>query len=424
MGFTLFGTNFAKKSPKNLDARETSFAKVSPVETITVRPVESYLIQRDYTGSIVSRRRSVLSFETQGKIVEIAVDRGDRVEPNTPLAFLDNRALKTRKRELLARRKQMVARLKELRAGSTTETIAAAQASVRQLEQELQLARQKSDRRSSLYDDGVISQEQRDEAIKEATTLQAQLDNSQSQLDKLLVGTRPERIEAQQASIEEQDAAIANLEIELEKTILKAPFAGTISERLVDEGMVVEAGREIFNLIETDPLEAHIGIPANKISAIKQNDRFNLQIQQQSYPARVTAIVPELDPQTLTATVILTLDRRATPKVVPGQVARLQLTEEISNSGYWLPITALVETEKGLWSCYVLSKKEDIARNDREVFQIAQSNVEILHSEGDQILVRGTLQSGQQVIVDGIHRLVPGQLVSVSQQNTQNYIDY
>ena len=40
-----------------------------------------------------------------------------------------------------------------------------------------------------------------------------------------------------------------------------------------------------------------------------------------------------------------------------------------------------------------------------------RKDVEILHNDGDRVLVKGTLQSGDRVIVNGTHRLVPGTLV-------------
>ena len=417
---TALGQNFFPKTKSNLEQKDSALVSILPVETMVIKPVDSYPVKRSYTGTIVPHRSSALSFELAGKLTQITADEGTRVEPGTPLAFLDTRTLKIRQRELLAQHKQMVAQLKEMQAGSRAETIAAARASVRQLNQQLQLARQKSTRRENLHHEGVISLEQRDEATNEANILQARLDNAQSQLDELLAGTRPERIEAQQALIEQQNAKIANLEIELEKSILKAPFAGTISDRLVDEGTVLEAGQPILKLVENNQLEAHVGIPVNSASSIKNGDIFALQIEQKSYQAEVTSIVPELDPQTLTLTIILALKQGAATKVVPGQVAKLQLTETINNPGYWLPITALVETERGLWSCYVLAEKEDIANSQQRVFRVAQHNVEILHSQSDRVLVRGTLQANQQVIVDGVHRLVPGQLVSVSNQKIRN----
>ena len=44
--------------------------------------------------------------------------------------------------------------------------------------------------------------------------------------------------------------------------------------------------------------------------------------------------------------------------------------------------------------------------------------VEVLHTEGDQVLVRGTLQDGELVVIDGLHRIVAGQLVRTVPMST------
>lgn len=391
-----------------------SSVSILPVEVTTIEAVDSYQVERTYTGTIVPRNSSVLSFELAGKLEQIMVDEGDYVEMGTPIASLNTRTLENQQWELLAQRKQMVAQLKEMQAGARAETIAAAEASVRQLNAQLQLARQKSNRREALYHQGAISQEQRDEAFNETSTLQARLDSVQSQLDELLAGTRSEQIEAQQALIEQQDAKIANLAIEQEKSILRAPFAGTISDQLADVGTVLGAGQAIFKVVEDNQLEAHIGIPASAASVIQIDDIFTLQVEQTTYQTQVTSILPELDPQTLTVTIVLKLDQTDSTASVPGQVAELQLTETIKSPGYWLPITALVETDRGLWSSYVLGQQQDVTAENQAVFQVEENVVEILHTQSDLVLVRGTLQPNQKVIVDGIHRIVPGQQVRIS----------
>ncbi|NET68800.1 MAG: hypothetical protein F6K63_32165 [Moorea sp. SIO1G6] len=133
---------------------------------------------------------------------------------------------------------------------------------------------------------------------------------------------------------------------------------------------------------------------------------------QKTYPARVSSILPELDSSTRTLTVVLTLDRDAVREVSPGQVARWKLAETIPTAGYWLPTTALVQGVRGLWSCYVLG---ELAESDlsgaTHVFSVKRRDVEILQTQSNRILVRGTLQPGDQVIVGGTHRLVPGQQV-------------
>ncbi len=386
---------------------------ILPVETIRINPVDSYQLSRLYTGSVATRRRSELGFERSGQLVRITVDEGDSVEAGTSLAYLDTRNLKAQQQQLLAQRAQAVAKLKEMQAGPRAETIAAARAIVRNLSSQLELARKKRSRREALYSEGAISREQLDEAASETRVLQARLDEAKSQRDELLAGTRPERIEAQKASVEQLDASIANIELELEKSTLKAPFTGTISARQVDEGTVVSSSQSILILVE-DGVEARIGVPVRAAEQIQLGSTLPLQIGQKTYRARVSSILPVLDSSTRTLTVVLTLEQSVGKEVSPGQVARLKLTEFIPIGGYWLPTTALVQGGRGLWSCYVLGEPaqlESIASEATNTFHIQRRDVEILHTESDRVLVRGTLQSGDQVIVNGTHRLVPGQLV-------------
>ena len=305
-----------------------------------------------------------------------------RVEAGKPLAFLDTKTLKAQQRELLAQRAQLVAQLKELQAGARSQTIAAASSNVNKLKSQLQLARTKNQRRKQLYTQGAISKEQFDETTSDLNSKQANLQEAQSKLNELRAGTRPEQIEAQKASIEQLDAKIASVEIELEKTILTAPFTGTISTRLVDEGAVVSIGSFIFRIVEDGILEAHVGVPVNTAIKLKANTKLPVKIGQQNHFARVLSVLPELDPGTRTTTVVLKLDSQATGKVTSGQLVRLQLNENISDTGYWLPTTALVKGVRGLWSCYVLGKAEKSDKSN--YFTVKRKDVEILHNTGDR----------------------------------------
>ena len=402
-----------KQFDNQLELKKTHSGSILPVETIRVNPVDSYQRSRFYTGSAVARYTSQLGFERSGQLVRINVDEGDQVTTGTPLAYLDISNLKAQQQELLAQRAQAVAQLQEMQVGPRSETIAAAQASVRNLQSQLELAEKKRSRRESLLQQGAISREQLDEATSETSVLQARLDEAQSQLDELQAGTRSEQIEAQAASIKQLDASLANLQVELEKSILKAPFAGTVSARKADEGTVISPGQSVISLVG-DEIEVRIGMPVSAAEGIQLGSTWSLQIGAKTYQARVSSILPVLDSSTRTLTVVLTLDDLVKKEVSPGQVARLKLAELIPTSGYWLPTTALVQGGRGLWSCYVLGKPaqlESIASETTNIFHIQRRDVEILQTESDRVLVRGTLQPGDRAIVNGTHRLVPGQLV-------------
>lgn len=235
-------------------------ADLLPVKTQTLQLQTSYAVERRYTGKLVGRRVSELGFERPGKLIRVAVDVGDTVAAGTTLAALDTQSLRLQVQELDTQQTQAQSQLQELKAGPHTPTINAAQANVRGVQSQLNLAQQRSTRRQSLYAQGAISREQRDEALTQVSNLQAQVDEANSRLQELLAGGRPEQLRSQAARIEQLQVQEAQLATEQANSRLQAPFAGQIAARLADEGTVVTAGQPILRLVEAGPLEAQVGV--------------------------------------------------------------------------------------------------------------------------------------------------------------------
>ncbi|MEL6666956.1 MAG: efflux RND transporter periplasmic adaptor subunit, partial [Pseudomonadota bacterium] len=97
--------------------------------------------------------------------------------------------------------------------------------------------------------------------------------------------------------------------------------------------------------------------------------------------------------------------------VAAGAVVRLGMDREITEAGLWLPISALTEADRGLWSIYK-------ARRDGEGWQAEPGIVEILHQDGERVFVRGSLRDGDRVIIDGLQRITPGQPVTPNDVST------
>jgi RND family efflux transporter MFP subunit len=402
-----FATTFQRQ-----DTEETPVISILPVKTQRIETVKSYQVLQTYTGEVAALRASELGFERAGRVIWLKVDRGDRVAEGTPLAKLDTSDLETQRQELVARRAQAMAVLEELKAGPRPQRIAAARAQVRNLEELLQLEEIKRSRRKNLYTQGAISQEQYDEVAFNANALSERLAAARSELDELLAGTRIEQIAAQQAVVKQLDASISQIEITIAKSTIKAPFSGTIAARRLDEGTVVNAAQPVVRLVENAKPEVEIGVPVEFTTQIKPGSRQTVQVGQQTYQARVTSILPEVNPATRTRTVVLTIEDLypESASILPGQIARLTIEQTVPTTGYWLPITALVRGERGLWSSYALSKAENSPEQTKS-YRVERRDVEVLHTQGNRVLVRGTLRSNDMVIVDGTQRIVPGQLV-------------
>jgi RND family efflux transporter MFP subunit len=383
------------------------------VETTVLEPVTGYTTEREYTGELTAQRSSDLGFERPGTVVALLVDEGDRVVTGQPLARLDIRTLQAQRQQLTAQLAQE-AQLRELNAGPRRETIAAAEAAVADIQQQLALSRLQRQRRQDLYTEGAISLEELDQQAFGTNSLEYRLAQAQSQLDELVAGTRIEQVDAQGARVRQLQASIQAVDVDLDKSVLYAPFDGQISDRALDEGVVVSGGQTVFGLIEAGPLEVRVGVPADVADTLNVGKTPEVQVGDQRYPATITALLPELDATSRTVTVRLQLD--SAPLTV-GQTARLLLAETEAESGFWLPSTALVPGDRGLWSVYVLETPEaDRAANQRAAnqFIVGRRDVEVIYTEGDRVLVRGTVQMGDRAITSGTHRVVPGETVRVS----------
>ncbi|MDY6899443.1 MAG: efflux RND transporter periplasmic adaptor subunit, partial [Cyanobacteriota bacterium] len=260
--------------------------------------------------------------------------------------------------------------------------------------------------------EGAISREQLDEISFGENSLTARLQQAQSNLNELLAGTRTEQIAAQRAAVKQLEASISDLSITIAKSTVKAPFSSIVSARQIDEGTVVNTGQAVVRLVENTSPEARIGIPATVINRLRVGSPQSVQINNQTYSARITSILPEVNPNTRTQIAVLKLEASAISKINPGQTVRLKITDTIPTQGFWLPNKALTQGLRGLWTSYVLVKpKTENPNLPKNAFVLEQRSVEILHQESDRVLVRGTLKPGDRIVADGIHRLVPGQIV-------------
>ncbi len=383
-------------------------AAVSPpltVEVIKLQSVQSYQVKRFYTGEIVATRRSDLGFERGGKVIEILFNRGQTVEKGAVIARLDTQNLEAQLAQLAAQRSRAVAELRELQNGPRKETIDAARSQVADLENRLRLENSRRDRRTYLYKEGAISREQLEEVAFNRDALADRLAAAESELAALQNGTRPEQIAAQSATVAQIAASMGDVEINIAKSTLRAPFDGVVGERKLDEGTVVQAGQAILRLVENLTPEVEIGVPPQVVQNLKVGSSQQVQVGDSIYPAQVLAHKPEINPQTRTRTVVLQLATNEQTMPASGEIARLSVEQTVSTQGFWLPVSALIKGERGLWSCFAVAP-------EGETYRIERRDVEVLYTEGDRVLVRGTIIAGEEVVNSGTHRLIAGQIVN------------
>jgi RND family efflux transporter MFP subunit len=377
---------------------------IQPVETVILETACDVTQSRTYTGIITAKRSAELGFERPARLTAVHFDDGDIVEAGQPIATLDTRRLRTKRREIVARHQAAVAVLAELTAGPRKETIEAARAQVADLQSQLELRNRTYRRTQKLRKQNAATDQDIDTSELSLQSTEARLNASQKQLDELEAGTRKEQITAQQANVDQLVATMEDIDIELDNSILKAPFSGQIADRYLDEGTVVSPGQAVVRIVERQTLEARIGLPLHTVQTLSIGDPIELACNDANCTGTLVRKLPEIDIATRTQTVVISIDQQTAPMLVPGQVVQTSVTQPVDKQGFLLPTAALLPGVRGLWSVFGV-----IQQNGKEVIQ--RRHVEILHTSGDQVLIRGTVKSGDRVVISGVQRLVSGQQV-------------
>jgi RND family efflux transporter MFP subunit len=324
------------------------------LRTLVLSPEPGYAEPRRFAGRIEPARSAALAFERAGRVDAVLVDEGAHVTEGQPLARLDTAALATERDRLDAVR--------------------------RQLDAAVELARVTAERQAALTDRAASGQ-RRDEtrlALAEA--------------------------EARRAEIEAQRARVA---LEIERSTLRAPFAGRIAERRIDEGAIADPGAPALTLLETGRPRARIGLPPDLAADLAPGDRHDLAIGGATRPARIVALRPDIDPASRTVAALFELEDDA--PVPFGDLAVLAIDIPRAEPGAWIPLTALVEGSRGTWTVYALA--DDPAAGPAPTATIVREAVEILTVEGERAFVRAAMPPGARIVADGTHRVRPGQSV-------------
>ncbi len=202
----------------------------------------------------VDIRQVNLAFRVGGRIAEMKVDEGDRVEPGRLIAALDKAYFADEVRLARARVAAQTAVVARLVNGTRPEEIAQARAAVVEREAAVQLARVTLGRQEDLAGKGISPHQKHDEATATLERAQAALKSAQETLKLAEVGPRREDIDAAKAQLEAENAALAQAERRLADAELTAPAVGVVLTRVREPGAIVTAGETVYAVTIISPV--------------------------------------------------------------------------------------------------------------------------------------------------------------------------
>jgi len=328
-----------------------------PAKIVTVgMPGES---ARIYPGRVQAAQRVSLSFRVGGPVVEVRVSKGQQVRAGEILARIDPRDYQVQVANLSAQ-------------------FAAARA------QEVQ-ATEGYQRVRGLYE--------HDNASK------ADFDNARAALD------------VSKAQVEATEQALRAARLSLDDTSLKAPYDGTVADRLVEAHQTVAAGVSIVQFQGAGGLEVLIHVPEREVGELTRKAptgievRFDALSDNETIPARVKEFATETDRQTQTFPVTLELEGRPSADLLPGMTASVKWLTGRSDQTAGLLVAPLASVGSSA------SGTSYVWRIDEKTMKIESVTVTTGALTDSGIEITSGLATGDRILAAGVDFAIEGQLV-------------
>lgn len=349
-------------------AAAPELSSAMPVSVLTARHEDGYQVEQRHAGVVAARRSSTLGFARSGLLSAVEVNEGDRVTEGSILARLDTQKLQARAAELRSQ-------IAESRNRLDVATISREQMATVKARSDALAAKDWVSRKS--HDDTIYDHRK---AVAERA--------------------------AAESAVGYAEATLASLQVDLDQSVLVAPYGGTIVGRRVDEGAAVTAGEPVMDLIESGAVEFRVGVPELTAVPLEVGGDYLAVVGGQKTPCRLLRLLPQVDTSTRTVTAIFALPETQAPPM-SGTLGYLATRRTLDASGFWLPLAALTDSRRGLWAAYVV-EPEDGTDGSTPVGTLSRRDVQMIHMDGDRAFVTGVLKPGEKVVADGVHRLVPG----------------
>jgi membrane fusion protein (multidrug efflux system) len=332
-------------------------AAAEPVVTVETAPVRrgSILLRISVPGTIEARRESHIGTEVQGRIVRVLVEEGDRVEAGAPLFEVDPEPYQMALRQAQA-------------------ALEHARAERAQVESDLARTR-------ALEKQNVAAPQQREKL----ETAVAVANSSEEQAAEML----------------------ALAQHKLDRTVVHAPYAGSVVARLVDEGTtaLVQPQTIVVVLQESGELEAKATIPESKLALVRVGDPALIHVEGLAAPIQteIASVGDAIDPSTRTYSVRMRVPNPE-HQLKAGLFAEIEVLPQAKRDVLVVPRSA-VRSEEG--NAQVFLVRDGVAKAvPVKIGAVSEDQVEVL--DGLRVDTPVVVGDAAQKLADGMQVRVLG----------------
>lgn len=370
-------------SPPGAKAETPAAVPVSVV-AVAEEPITRFI---RVTGTLAAEEQADVAAETQGRVVATPIERGSRVRAGADLIRIAPAEASAQAAEAEANAAQIESRLALGESGvfdiDRVPEVANAKAT-------LTLTQGDFDRAKMLFDKKLLAQADYDKGAAQLEVARRQYDiarNAAAQQYQSLIAARARVSLARKA---------------LADTVVRAPFAGVVGERLVSVGDYVTRGTKVASVLRTNPLRLQLTVPQQFSVEVSVGRAVSLEVDTapgKTYTGQVRYVSPALQADSRTL-IVEAVVPNVDGTLKPGTFATAQIEQASNTPGIVAPASA-VRTVSGTSRVFVVAG----GRAEERLVTTGQ----LL---GDRVEITSGLKAGEQVATSNLAQLVDGVVVS------------
>ena len=261
-------------------------------------------------------------------------------------------------------------------------------------------------------DDGGMSQQLAQAQIQ--ANLSKTTFERQQRLWNQKIGSEIQFLQAK-SNYEAQAAAVNQMQQQIAKTAVKAPFTGTIDEVLTEQGSVVGAGQSpLMRIVNLDDMYIETDVPERYITDVVKNKKVAVEftVLGKTIETKVRQAGAIINPTNRTFRVEIAVPNKD-HSIKPNLTAKLKINDYTNDNALLIPLSIISENAKGEQYIYVIGKKDN--NNEGVAKRVI---IETGKSQGDLIEVLKGIKNDAEIIKEGARTVKDGQTVKVINVNT------
>ncbi len=230
--------------------------------------------------------------------------------------------------------------------------------------------------------------------------------NRQERLWSQNIGSEIQFLQAK-TQFESAEKAVDALSLQAEKSVVRAPFDGTVDQIFKEPGTIVAPGMgsELFRVVNIDKVYVEVDVPETHITSISEGSkvRVNLSAIGEEIDARISRVSKVINPSNRSFTVEIPLENKS-GFIRPNLMASVAINDYSNKSAIMIPQSVVSENAEGQQYCFALEKSTEGYIAKRLIIETGKTSE-------DFIEVLDGVEKGALLITEGAKKVSDNQPV-------------